>query len=535
MSAAAEARADSARTFGIRGATHLYSGVPVLRDVDFEVRGGSIEGLVGENGSGKSTLIKILTGAVQPTLGTIYLDKEDVSFALPHEAQQREIGVVHQDYNLFGDLNIAANVYGITQAPPRRRFTRTVDKAALDGAVHDLLTTLGIDLAPGEMVRNLGPAERKFVEIARAMLLEPRFLILDEPTASLEPAASKSVLELLERLRDQGVGLCFISHRLDEVLRIADRITVLRDGELIETLDNEGVTQERVAELIIGKEQEEKGGGAGNIREETGLRISNLQLRPGADAVEFSVHKGEIFGLTGLLGSGAAELVSMIGGARPMEGELELDGIGHRIRNPRDATQAGVGFIPEDRKGSGLVQEGSVALNVSLASLRRVCLAWGWLRRKLMSDRAEDYRTSLDIRTRSVNVPVKTLSGGNQQKVMLAKWLASGSRVLAIEEPTHGIDIGGKAQVHDLLRDFARDGGTIVVASTDVEEVLAICDRIGVMRHGTLIDVLNREELTHRDLAVMGTRDPSEFLEDLIESGLQEAEPKSAEPAPETA
>ena len=535
MSAASDARTEPARTFGIRGATHLYSGVPVLRDVDFELRGGSVHGLVGENGSGKSTLIKILTGAVQPTLGTIYIDNQDVSFSLPHEAQQREIGVVHQDYNLFGDLNVAANVYGITQAPPRRRFTRRVDKAALDGKVRDLLNSLGIQLSPGEMVRSLGPAERKLVEIARAMLLEPRFLILDEPTASLEPAASRNVLELLERLRDQGVGLCFISHRLDEVLRIADRITVLRDGALIETVDNEGLTAERLAESIMGREQADRSGGAGDIREEIGLRLSNLQLRPGADEVKFSVRKGEIFGLTGLLGSGAAELVSMIGGAQPLDGELEIEGTRTRLRTPADAMRAGVGFIPEDRKGSGLVQDSSVALNVSLASLRKVCLRWGWLRRKLMSDRAEGFRSSLDIRTRSVNVPVKTLSGGNQQKVMLAKWLASGARVLAIEEPTHGIDIGGKAQVHDLLRDFARDGGTIVVASTDVEEVLAICDRIGVMRHGTLIDVLKSEELTQHELAAMGTRDPTEFLEDLIETGLQDAEPKSADPAPETA
>ena len=527
MTAAAENTVEGARTFGTRATTHLYSGVPALLNVDFELRGGTVQGLVGENGSGKSTLIKILTGAVQPTAGTIYLDSEEVTFALPHEAQQRGIGVVHQDYNLFGDLNVAANVYGITQAPPRRRFTRRVDKPALDGKVHELLSDLGIELAPSAMVRDLGPAERKFVEIARAMLLEPRFLILDEPTASLEPAASRSVLALLERLRDHGVGVCFISHRLDEVLRIADRITVLRDGELIETLDNEGLTEERIAELIIGRKHEEESGGAGSAGEETALGLSKVRLRPGAPEVEFEVRKGEIFGLTGLLGSGAAELVSMIGGARPLDGDLELDGTTLQIRTPRDASRAGVGFLPEDRKATGLVQEQSVAINISLASLSKVTAALGWLRRKVLNNRAREFRSSLDIRTRSVHVPVKTLSGGNQQKVMLAKWLASGVRVLAVEEPTHGIDIGAKAQVHDLRRQFARDGGTIVVASTDVEEVLAVCDRIGVMRHGALIDVLNREELTHHALAVMGTRDRSEFLEDLIESGVQAAESAS--------
>ncbi|MGI9557924.1 MAG: sugar ABC transporter ATP-binding protein, partial [Solirubrobacterales bacterium] len=442
-------------------------------------------------------------------------------FDLPHDAQVRGIGVVHQDYNLFNDLNVAANVYGVSQAPPRRRFTRRVDKPALEGKVTELLTSLGIELAPSARVGDLGAAERKFVEIARAMLLEPSFLILDEPTASLEPAASKSVLGLLERLRDQGVGLCFVSHRLDEVLRISDRITVLRDGDRIDTIENKDLTEELIAELIIGRKHEAETGGAGAAGEDIALGLSGLKLRPGAQDLDLSIRKGESFGLTGLLGSGAAELVGMIGGAKPLEGDVEIRGNATRIRSPRDAAAAGVGFIPEDRKATGLVPEQSVAINISLASLKTVSRALGWLRTRLVRSRARDFRERLDIRTRSVDAKVKTLSGGNQQKVMLAKWLASGVEVLAIEEPTHGIDIGAKAQVHELLRGFARDGGTIIVASTDVEEVLAVCDRIGIMWHGSLIDVLDREQLTHQELAVMGAREPTEFLEDLIESGLE--------------
>lgn len=508
-----------AKRFGVRDATHRYSGVPALQGVSFELGSGTVNGLVGENGSGKSTLIKILTGAIQPTAGTLYMDDREVSFRLPSNAQDAGIGVVHQDYNLFPDLNVAANVFGISQSPPRRRWSRTVDRAAVEGRVHELLIELGIDLSPKAMVRDLGPAERKFVEIARAMLLRPGFLILDEPTASLEPQASKSVLDLLATLRDQNVGLCFISHRLDEVLTIGDLITVLRDGKQVGTLEREGATEERLAALIIGEKQLSRATGERAIGDEVVLSVRGFRLQRGLAPMEFDLRRGEIFGLTGLLGSGAAEVVRMLGGAEPLDASVEVDGEAVMIRDPRDAKRAGIGFIPEDRKGTGLVPDLSVAVNVSLSSLEKVALKLGWLDRGKLIDRAIGYKQSLDIRTQSINAPVKTLSGGNQQKVMLAKCLASGARVLAIEEPTHGIDIGTKSQVHDLLRDFANDGGAIVLASTDVHEVLSVCDRIGVMRHGMLIDVLDRKDLTTHELAVMGVRDPEEFLESLIKTG----------------
>ena len=520
--------------FGVRDATHLYSGVPALQDVSFELDGGSVHGLVGENGSGKSTLIKVLTGALRPSAGTLYLaeggNEREVSFSLPANAQADGIGVVHQDYHLFPDLTVAANVLGISESPPRRRWSRTVDKRALDARVHGLLESLGVDLRADRMVRDLGAAERKFVEIARAMLLKPKFLILDEPTASLEPQASNSVLELLERLRTQGVGLCFISHRLDEVLRIADRVSVLRDGRMVTSAANDGLTEAWLAEQIMGRKPEAMKEEIRQIPHQIKLSVQDLELRPGRPPVRFAVRKGEIFGLTGLLGSGAAEIVSMIGGAKPLRGELSVDGASVRIKTPRDASAAGIGYIPEDRKATGLVPDQSIAVNISLASLSKVAGALGWVRRKLLRERGEEYRTSLDIRTRSVEAPVRSLSGGNQQKVMLAKWLASGVQVIAVEEPTHGIDIGGKVQVHDLLQGFAAAGGTIVIASTDVHEVLAVCDRIGVMRHGALVELLDRKDLTSQKLAVIGATDASEVLESLVEVGTPELATGSAEP-----
>jgi ABC-type sugar transport system ATPase subunit len=501
--------------FGIRGAVQDFAGVRALQDVDFEMTSGTVHGLCGENGSGKSTLIKILTGAIQPTAGRIYADEGEITLHSPVDAAKHGIGVVHQDYNLFPDLTVAANVYGVSKPPPRR-WLGVVDKGEVARRVGALFADLRIDIDPTARVRDLGPAERKFVEIARAMLLRPRFLILDEPTASLEPQAAVSVLQLIEHLRDQGVGLAFVSHRLDEVLRLSDKVTVLRDGRLAESLGCAGLTERDLAEMIIGRVHEEKHRWKNTSTDEIALDVKGLELRPGVPPVEFQLRRGEIFGFTGLLGSGAAEIVRMLGGAVPLQCTLEINGEPVKITSPRDATRAGVGFIPEDRKAIGLVQEQSIAINISLPSLGAVSKL-GWVDQGALTERADEYKTRLSIRAPDVRTPVRSLSGGNQQKVMLAKWLASGVRILAIEEPTHGIDIGGKEQVHELLRRLAADGGSIIVASTDVREVLSLCDRIGVMRHGRLVRVLSSSELSHADVAALGAQDSEEFLEKLVE------------------
>jgi ABC-type sugar transport system ATPase subunit len=508
--------------FGIGKATHDYAGVVVLRDVDLEISAGTVHGLVGENGSGKSTLIKILSGAMAPRYGELYLDDQVITLSSPGDAQRRGIGVVHQDYNLFPDLSVADNVFGVGKAPPHRKlFPLAVDKRKVRRMVWETLTSLGVSLSPDALIRTLDAAERKFVEIARAMLLQPRFLILDEPTASLEPQGAESVLALLGRLRARGVGMAFVSHRLDEVLKISDCVTVLRDGARVTCEPNTGLTEDRLAELILGYKHVARRSSAGGVGEDELVTVTDLEVDPKAAPVNFSVRRGEIFGLTGLLGSGAARVVRMLGGAEPMRGSLKIDGVRVRVSSPRDASRAGIGFVPEDRKALGLVADQSVAVNISLASLSAVATA-GWLHLRELDRRATVYRERLDIRARSVRQPAKSLSGGNQQKVLLAKWLASKVRVLVIEEPTHGIDIGGKAQVHELLRQFAAEGGTIVVASTDIGEVLELCHRIGIMRHGALTEVLSTEELTHLDVALRGVKSVESVVESLVETGVAE-------------
>lgn len=506
--------------YGIESCYHDYTGVPVLADVSISLRPGEVHGLVGENGSGKSTLIKILTGVQPPRRGTIRMDGEVVTLGSPRDAQALGVGVVHQDYHTFPELTVAQNIFGVTAPPPRRRWTRTVDRTKVEQTVEGLLDELRIEIPSTRPVHMLGPAERKFVEIAAAMLLRPRFLILDEPTASLEPSAARSVLEMLGRLREQGVGLVFVSHRLDEVLKICDRITVLRDGLVIARLAAGDADEDRLADLITGGVATSDAGERDERKPPNGelaFKVSNLRVGPGRPALSFEVARGEIFGLTGLLGAGAETIVRMVGGAQPLQGTIEVDGKPARVRTPRDAKRIGIGYIPEDRKNTGLIREQSIALNISLASLASVSRA-GVLRSSEIEARAQRYRTELSIKAGSVHVPVWTLSGGNQQKVMLAKWLASGAQVLAIEEPTHGVDVGAKLQVHALLRKYADAGGTVLVASTDVGEVLDLCDRIGVMRHGALTQIVSAAQLTRSAVTVLGAKDPEQMLETLIES-----------------
>jgi ABC-type sugar transport system ATPase subunit len=496
---------------------HDYTGVPVLLDVNLEMRRGDVLALCGENGSGKSTVIKILTGAVRPRAGRLVLDGRDITLGNPKAAVDRGIGVVHQDYHLFTELTVAQNIFGVNVPPPRRRFSRFIDRSTLERRVEGLLNRLGIEIPSTRLVRSLGPAERKFVEIARAMLLEPRFLILDEPTASLEPSGAQSVLKLLDRLRAQGVGVLFVSHRLDEVMQIADRVTTLRDGRVVSTQPASELDQDRLADLITGglaKVDTERR--REPVEGETVVAVENLQVSPTCPPISFTVRRGEIFGLTGLLGSGAERVVRMLGGAEPLVGTLQVEGRRRRLRTPLDARKLRMGFLPEDRKAAGVIADQSIATNISLASLGSVSRA-GVLNHAAIRRRAEEYRERLRIKLNSVHEPVSSLSGGNQQKVMLARWLASGVRVLLVEEPTHGIDIGGKAQVHQLLRAFADEGGTVIIASTDVGEVLDVCHRIGVMRHGALTQVLDAADLSSARITALGSHDPERALETLIE------------------
>jgi ABC-type sugar transport system ATPase subunit len=470
---------------GVSGVTHSYGASPVLKNVDFAVAAGEVHSLVGQNGSGKSTLIKIISGAVEPSIGTFMIDGSSAPTSDARATVGRILSVVHQDYNVFPDLTVAANVAVVSGGTFRSR-TGSVDWSAASAATARLCDRLGIHLDPQALVRDLGPAEVKLMEIARAMIREPRYLILDEPTASLEPSAARRVLGLVQNLVAQGVGVVFVSHRLDEVLEISSRITVLRDGERVATQPAAEVSAEALADYITG-------GRAApvdphRVEPKIGAAVvkgKDVRLKPGASAFDFQVNAGEILGLTGLMGSGADELVKALGGAQPYSGTIEVSGKPHRRGSVPAALAMGIAYIPEDRGGTGLSVDHSVAQNLTLPSLRSFARC-GVLQTRRLHARASELVDRFGIKTPSIHAAVASLSGGNQQKVLIARWLAADASILVVEEPTHGVDIGAKAQIHELLRAFADAGGSVLVASTDLEEVVALCDRVAIMRHGAI-------------------------------------------------
>lgn len=473
----------------LRGVSHAYSGVVVLRGVDLELEQGRIRGLVGQNGAGKSTLIRILTGAEPLLDGRLCIDGEDATLSSPADAQRAGIGVVHQDLQLFPQLSVGKNIFAVRASFPRKGPLRLIDWDRVEAEVEVSLASLGLHIPVRRRAGDLDAGEQKLVEIARTMMLKPRFLILDEPTASLEARSSSRILDLLVRLRDEGVGVLIVSHRLEEIRRVSDRITVLRDGRVV--ADVPGATsQKEIVRAMLGDSADR---GTPPDRTWMGERTVALSVSGmsagGAAPVEFKVGRGEILGLTGLVGSGAEHVLRMLGGARPLIGDVEVYGRPVGITSPTDAAAVGIGYIPEDRKREGLVPGMSVAANISLSSLGHVSRA-GFLRPNAVRRRAEHYRDAFEIKCRDTSAPVRTLSGGNQQKVLIAKWLSAGVRILVVAEPTHGVDVGGKAQIHDLIREFAGAGGAVVVFSSEAEELVGLCHRVAVFRHGRIVSLV---------------------------------------------
>jgi ABC-type sugar transport system ATPase subunit len=504
------------RTYAAAGVSKSFSGVTVLRNVDFELRSGEVHALVGENGSGKSTLIKILGGVHRPSAGHLEVDGEPLAVATPADAARAGLAVVHQDYQLFPALSVAANV-AVGRSMPRRRLLRTLDRRELRRRAARALETVGLLVDPDRLLGTLRLAEWKLVEIARALVAQAAFVVLDEPTALLDRHDSARILELIERLRGEGVGVAFVSHRLDEALRVADCITVLRDGRRIDTLPAAGVRHEQLVELIVGRAAAAEDVVADRTPGDVALELSRVRALSHARPFDLELRRGEILGLTGLIGSGALEVAQMLAGRRPVAGTVRVEGREVAISSPAHAIRAGIGYIPEERATHGLVSELSVETNVSLASLKDVT-PLGVLRRGRLQARAQRFAEQLSIRAPSLHAPVRTLSGGNQQKVQIAKWLAARRSILVIESPTHGVDVGAKLEIHRLLADFAASGGAVVIASTDIPEALSIADRVAVFSRGELVQVVDAAEASHGQLLLSGTRAPElDAIEALIE------------------
>jgi rhamnose transport system ATP-binding protein len=473
-----------------------FAGVRALRGVTFALRRSEVHAIVGENGAGKSTLIKTITGAVAPDGGEIALDGRVVDWMDPHAAAAAGIAAIYQQPALFPHLTVSENIALRTE---RGRTWRIVDWSARRRRAGALLEALDARIDPERLVETLTMPEQQIVEIACVLGADARIVIMDEPTASLGDAEVASLFRAVAALKARGAGVIYISHRLDEVFALADRVTVLRDGESVGTFPAADLSRAELVRAMVGRtmadvypQREPPPADANAV-----LELANVGHAPsGIRGASLTVREGEIVGLAGLVGSGRTELAEIIFGLRPADaGEIRLRGAIASVMTPSDAIRLGIGYVPEDRRRHGVVLEMPVAANTTLASLPNVARR-GLIDRAAEAAEAAAFVGRLGIKTPSIRAEAGTLSGGNQQKVALARWLATRPAVLILDEPTQGVDIGAKAEIHRLVAELARGGMAILLISSELPEVLGMCDRIAVMQAGTIVGVLDRAQAT---------------------------------------
>jgi rhamnose transport system ATP-binding protein len=472
----------------LRKAAKAFGAVRALIDGEIELRAGEVHALLGENGAGKSTLVKILAGVYQPDAGTLTLDGREVTLHGPAAALAAGIAVIYQEPTLFPDLSVAENMF-IGRQP--LRSGRRIDARTMRKEAAEVFARLAVPLDPARIARGLPIADQQLVEIGKALSTGARVIVMDEPTAALSAAEVGRLFEVVRTLRAQGAAVLFISHRLEEIFAICQRVTVMRDGRHVLTADVSGMTAEDLVRAMVGRDIERRAGGRATPGDAV-LEVRRLTREGGFTDISLSVRAGEIVALAGLVGSGRSEVARAVFGIdRYDAGAVTVRGKPLRKASPTSAMAAGVGLVPEDRRQQGLVMDMSVQQNVALASLGRLRRG-GFIRGSAERAMASDWAARLTIRYGRLTDPVSMLSGGNQQKVVLAKWLGRKPAVLIVDEPTRGIDIATKAEVHGLLTQLARDGVGILMISSELPEVLLISDRILVMREGRLVAEFDR-------------------------------------------
>jgi rhamnose transport system ATP-binding protein len=476
-----------------------FAGVRALKRVSFDLRAGEVHALIGENGAGKSTLIRIVTGAEKADAGTLAVGGRIVSHMDPATSRGLGIAVIYQQPSLFPHLTVAEN---IATAFEKGGAWRRVSWSGRRRRAAELLERIGADIEPARLVETLSMPEQQLVEIAKAIGCDARVLIMDEPTASLPDREVAKLLEVVRRLRKEGVGIIYISHRLDEVFAIGDRVTVLRDGETVATVAADAADRSDLIRMMVGRELSVVFPKRPvPIGPSVALELRNVGSRAaGVHDVSFSVQRGEIVGVAGLVGAGRTQLAETLFGLTPADhGEILVEGTPVRIQSPSDAIDRGIGYLPEDRRRHGVIAELSVAANTSLASLEAVSRA-GLIDREAEQSDAETQAERFGLKAPSVFAEVGTLSGGNQQKVALARWLRRPLIVMIMDEPTQGIDVGSKAEIHAFMQDLAERGLAIVMISSELPEILGMSDRVVVMRAGTVAGILSRSEATQEKI-----------------------------------
>ncbi|PWE53903.1 D-xylose ABC transporter ATP-binding protein [Metarhizobium album] len=496
----------AASALHMRGISKVFPGVKALSGVELAVRFGTVHAIVGENGAGKSTLMKILSGAYAPTTGTIEVAGTDVRMKRPADAQRLGIRMVHQELNLVPDLTVAENIF-LGRMPKRLGF---FDRGGMLRRAAAVLAELGTSIDPQERLGDLTISQQQLVEIAKAYAADPRIIVLDEPTSSLSEHETAALFRILRKMRDAGIAIIYISHRLKEVLEIADEVTVLRDGAMIETRAASGITAAEMIRLMVGRE-------VSNVFPKTPSVIGKqvLSVRGIGDGarfadVSFDVRAGEILGLTGLVGAGRTEVARAIFGLAPLTtGTIEIDGAPVTIRSPAAAARAGIAYVPEDRKGDGIVPAMTVRENISLPVLRRLANRFGRVRRGVERDLAQTYVQKFSIVPPDGERRIGLLSGGNQQKAVISRWLATDPKVLILDEPTRGVDVGAKAEIHGIIGQLVANGMAVVMISSELPEIMGVCDRVVVMRDGRASAPIAREGLTEERIMALATGEDS--------------------------
>lgn len=505
MAASMLTEPNTARLF-TEGLTKSYPGTLALSDLDLDLHAGEVHGIAGQNGAGKSTLVRLLSGAERPDSGSVTMDGQLVTLDSPQDAQRAQIYTVHQELSLMPSLSVAENIF-LGDMPLHR--WKSVDWAAVRRAASASLHELGIDIDVRRPVGSLPVGHRQLVEIAKAVRRDARVLLLDEPTATLPANEVQQLFTLINRLKQRGIAIVYISHHFDEMYEICDRISVFRDGRKVAEYPAESRQHDAILRSMLGSASTiaaPTGGGSGQasmprigsgqtsnevVMRVAGLRDSNL------DDIGFELHRGEVLGVSGLLGNGQSDLATALFGATPATSdEFVMNGRARHPRDPADAISLGIGLLPEERKTQGLVLNMSVSSNITMPKLREFTKN-GFLQRSAEHSTAGHMREALDIKTRSLQQPVADLSGGNQQKVALAKWLVSGVKILICAEPTRGVDVGAKVEIYELLGKFVGEGGSVLLVTSEIEEAL-MCDRVLVMRRGAVVGEASRAAIEAR-------------------------------------
>jgi len=493
--------------------TKLFAGVTALKDVDFSLLSGEVHVLLGENGAGKSTLMKILCGVYEPTEGTITVEGNSYSKLSPKEAADLGIGIIYQELSVIDDLSIAENIF-VGKLPTKKLFgMKVVDKDHMKKVTVDLLKRVGLDRDPMDLVGELSISEKQQVEIAKALASNAKVLIMDEPTSSLTDSEIEKMFKIIRQLKAEGVGIVYISHKLKEIKIIGDRITILKDGTYVATRDLATTETNELIKLMVGRELQsryESSLSKDLEKSEVIFEVKDLTRKDEkVKSISFELYKGEILGFAGLIGSGRTELMNAIVASDPIKtGEIILNGQSLKMKNPYDAVKNNIAYITENRRETGFFPNFEIWKNISISSLAsnsKFGGLSGFVNRKQELKIAENQKGKLSIRCSSVHQNITELSGGNQQKVIIGRWLAAGSDLFIFDEPTRGIDVGAKSEIYKIMRELADHGVGVLVVSSELPELLAICDRIAVFNEGRLNGILTSEEATEEKIMEKAT------------------------------